>query len=244
MYIVPFLRAEWQNLAMINYLIEPKALQSLVPNGTELDDWNGSTYISVVGFNFKNTTVRGLKFPFHVNFEEVNLRFYVRRKTGAEWRRGVVFIKEIVPRYAIAAVARLLYQEKYVSLRMRHSVKLPDKNDAGLVKYEWKLDDRWNHLSITVSGNAEPAQDGSEEQFITEHYWGYSSQKDGGCVEYKVEHPKWNVWRAIESSLECDISRLYGLQFEESLSGKPTSAFLADGSPVIVYKGVKHPYEA
>src|SRR5579864_4477520 len=107
-----FLTAEWRNLAMLNYEIDPNLLREYVPAGVELDQWNGHTFMSLVGFSFLNTKVLGLPIPFHRNFEEVNLRFYVRRNTRNEIRRGVVFIKEIVPRWAIAFVARSVYGER------------------------------------------------------------------------------------------------------------------------------------
>jgi uncharacterized protein YqjF (DUF2071 family) len=107
-----FLAAEWRNLVMLNYRVDPGILERFVPRGTAVDSFQGSTYISVVGFQFLRTRLFGrLAIPFHANFDEVNLRFYVRRKEGEEARRGVVFVKEIVPRRAIAAVARFSYGE-------------------------------------------------------------------------------------------------------------------------------------
>ena len=106
-----FLTAEWRYLAMLNYRVSPSLLYPLVPPGTELDLWNGTAYISVVGFKFQHTRVLGVPIPFHVNFEEVNLRFYVRRETNGAVRRGVTFIRELVPRAAIAGVAKLAYNE-------------------------------------------------------------------------------------------------------------------------------------
>ena len=96
-----FLTAEWRKLAVVNYMVEPEILQPFVPAGTELDFWQERCYVSLIGFRFENTKVLGMKIPWHVNFEEVNLRFYVRRKATDGWRRGVVFIKEIVPKAAI-----------------------------------------------------------------------------------------------------------------------------------------------
>ncbi len=117
-----FLTAKWLNLAIINYEIDPIKLSSYVPTGTQIDQWNGKTYISLVGFNFIDTKLKGIPVPFHRNFEEVNLRFYVRRKENKTWKRGVVFIKEIVPKAAIAFVARLFYNENYIALDMTNEI--------------------------------------------------------------------------------------------------------------------------
>jgi len=236
-----FLTAEWRHLAMLNYEIDSAVLEPYVPSGTELDSWNGKTFVSLVGFLFLRTRVLGLPIPFHRNFEEVNLRFYVRRKDGDGWKRGVVFIKEIVPRCAIAAIARRVYNENYVTMRMRHRIDRESETlrQGGSAEYGWFHNGEWNQLAVETCGDPVLPAAGSEEEFITEHYWGYSAQPDGGCVEYRVEHPQWRVWRASQSALQCHIADLYGPEFVEFLNAKPGSAFLAEGSPVVVYKGMR-----
>jgi uncharacterized protein len=231
-----FLTAEWRWLAMLNYEVDAALLRPLVPAGTELDTWGGVTYASVVGFLFQDTRVLGVPIPFHRDFEELNLRFYVRRRGPEGWRRGVVFIKEIVPRMAIAAVARTVYNENYVAMPMRHRVDV-SVDAGGTVEYGWRFRGRWCALHVAARGPAGPLVEGSEEEFITEHYWGYVRQRDGGTVEYRVEHPRWNVWRAESAALECDVARLYGAGWAECLSAPPRSALLADGSPIVVRAG-------
>ena len=231
-----FLTAQWRQLAMLNYEVDPSTLVDLVPRGTELDLWQGRTYASVVGFLFLDTRVRGLAIPFHRDFEEVNLRFYVRRRGTGGWRRGVVFVKEIVPRAAIAFLARALYNENYVALPMRH--RLPART-GGCVEYEWKLDARWNRLSLTTATEPQPLAGGSEAEFIAEHYWGYSVQRGGDTVEYRVEHPPWRVARATAAQLDADVAALYGERFASALARPPASALLAEGSGVTVYRGAR-----
>ena len=220
-----FLTAEWRSLAMLNFAIDPAALGPYVPREMELDSWDGVTYVSMVGFLFLKTRVLGAPIPGHRNFEEVNLRFYVRRKADGEWRRGVVFVKEIVPGRAIAAVARRLYGENYVAMPMSHTI------DGSRVEYRWGGD---NLLAVETTGEPELAAPGSLEEFITEHYWGYSSRS-----EYRVEHPRWWLWRTCRAELRCNANGLYGPEFAGALSAAPQSAFLAEGSPVVVYSGRK-----
>src|SRR5207253_2550682 len=131
--------------------------------------------------------------PFHRNFEEVNLRFYVRRHARDGWRRGVVFIKEVVPRFAIAAGARWFYNERYVACAMSHDVRLPEAGAPGVVEYRWISQGMTNRLRAEVAGVPGALVAGSEEEFITEHYWGYVVQRDGSALEYRVEHPSWRV---------------------------------------------------
>jgi uncharacterized protein len=227
-----FLTARWEHLAMLNWVVDPSVLRPRVPAGTELDDFAGETWVSMVGFRFLDTRVLGVGIPFHRDFSEVNLRFYVRRTMGSEVRRGVCFVKEIVPRRAIAAVARALYGERYVALPMRHELS-PER-----VAYDWRFRGRWHRIGLRPVGTPAPVVPGSAEAFITEHYWGYAAQRRGGTVEYRVEHPPWRVWQADEATFTCDVGRLYGPEFAVALSAPPRSAFLAEGSAVEVRRGV------
>jgi len=234
----PFLTAEWKHLAMLNYMIEPSILAPFVPAGTELDTWNGMNYVSIVGFLFADTRVSGYAIPFHRNFEEVNLRFYVRRRSDNGWKRGVVFIKEIVPRSMIALTAQYLYNEPYVALPMSHRIET--KTGAlHSVRFNWRFDGRQNHLLVVVRGGLQPLMAGSEAEFITEHYWGYNRGRDGSTLEYQVEHPRWRYYDVAEASLQCDVGGLYGTPFQASMSRTPVSVFLAEGSSIIVHRGMK-----
>lgn len=235
-----FLSAEWRHLLMLNFEVDPAVLTSRIPRGTELDLWNGRALVSMVGFMFLNTRVRGVAIPMHRNFEEINLRFYVVRETAEGVRRGVVFVKEIVPRWAIASVARLLYNENYVAHPTRHETVIPSDSDSdGRVAYEWRSGGRWHRLAATIGGRPAMAPDDSEESFITEHYWGYARQRDGSTVEYAVEHPRWKVWNAASAEFDCDVAALYGPEFAPFLSAEPVSAFVADGSEVVVRQGIR-----
>lgn len=233
-----FLTAEWRDLAMLNYEVDPGALRPLLPAGTELDHWRGRTFLSLVGFRFLRTAVLGVAVPFHRDFEEVNLRFYVRRRYGSVWRRGVVFIHELVPRAAIALTARLLYNEPYESLAMRHAVRSDGNGTPRGVSYEWRCRGRWDGLRADAEGDGALPLPGSLDEFVTEHYWGYSAQRDGGTLEYRVEHPRWHVWRA-RAQVTGDLARLYGPELAAVLAAAPATAFIADGSGVIVRRPVR-----
>lgn len=212
-----------------------------MPRGTELDGWQGHTYLSVVGFLFLDTRVLGVPIPFHRNFEEVNLRFYVRRKADDGWRRAVVFVKEIVPRPAIAWVARVRYNENYIARPMDHEIVYDPHNpeQVASVTYRWHMAGRAHHLSLSAAGSPQPLVPGSQEEFIAEHYWGYAVQRDGSTVEYQVVHPPWRVVPAVQAGFDCDVRQVYGEKYVEALGAPPVSAFLANGSEVTVSKGVR-----
>ncbi len=233
-----FLSAEWRDLVMLNYEVDPDLLTRYVPSGTALDSFLGKTYVSLVGFRFCRTKLFGtMTVPFHSDFDEVNLRFYVRREEGAESRRGVVFIAEIVPRQAIATVARVLYGENYVCLPMRHRVS--SNGSQRVVEYEWQAKNQWCKLTAEASSPPALPQPESLEQFITEHYWGYFTQQSGGSLEYHVSHVPWQVWPSSANSFEGDAGSLYGPELARILQRRADSAFIASGSPVVVFKGQK-----
>lgn len=242
----PFLTAEWRDLLMLTWAVDQRLLASLLPRGLELDLWKGRALASVVAFRFESVRVRGITIPFHARFPEVNLRFYVKR-TGpdGEIRRGVVFVKEIVPRAAIALVARRVYGEPYVALPMREAhtsgVRDDDGNSRRTVLFEWQRDGQWERAVGLAVGDPRPMRAGSVEEFIAEHYWGYTGRGARATREYRVEHPRWNIAPLAECFLEADIAGLYGQPWVAPLSEAPVSTFLAEGSDVAVYPGADVP---
>jgi len=232
-----FLSAEWRYLALLNYRVDPALLEPLVPAGTQLDLWQGAAYVSVVGFLFMNTRVLGIPLPFHRNFEEINLRFYVRREVGGEVRRAVTFIRELVPRRAIVAAARATYNEPYLARRMRHHIGAT--LDETTVDYEWLNGSAWSGVHVSATGTPEPIRHGSEEEFIAEHYWGYTRQRDGSTIEYEVHHPRWRVWPARTARFSGSVDDVYPANLASFIGHTPDSAFLADGSAVTVHMPVR-----
>ncbi|MGH9738691.1 MAG: YqjF family protein [Candidatus Acidiferrales bacterium] len=221
----PFLTAEWRRLVMLNYEVDASLLTKRVPRGVDLDSWQGRTYVSLIGFLFLNTRVRGFLIPFHRNFEEVNLRFYVRRGD----RRGVVFIREIVPRRAVAWVANTVYGENYVRLAMRHRV------DAKGFEYSWRSRGQWNRIIAEKFGTVRPIAPGSHEEFIAEHFWGYAPRSADATDEYRVEHPAWLVQAPDAARFEGSVVGVYPREFGFIDERPPNTAFVADGSTVAVF---------
>lgn len=218
---------------MANYEVDPVLLADRVPAGTQMDLHEGKCFVSLVGFMFLDTRVMDFLVPFHVNFEEVNLRFYVRRELENDVRRGVVFVKEIVPRTAIAAVARSLYGEPYERWKMSHF------RDDEHVRYSWEKGSCGNSLSVKRGESLGVPAENSHGEFIIEHYWGYTKRKGGRTDEYKVEHPKWELFSSGEPHIDVDFGATYGSEFEFLNTGSPYSVLLAKGSDIAVYKGEK-----
>src|SRR5260370_9772143 len=221
-----FLAAEWRDLVMLNYEVHPRLLGKYVPIGTVLDSFLGKTYVSLVGFRFCRTKLFGcLAVPLHSDFDEVTLRFYVRRKEGDENRRGVVFIAEIVQKQAVATMAGLIYGENYVCLPMKHHISRDGSKKT--VEYQWQVKNQWCHLTAQAMGAPEIPREGSLEQFITEHYWGYSTQRGGDSLEYHVSHVPWQVWTSTTAGFKGDANRLFGVDMGRVLQSHPSPAFHA-----------------
>lgn len=227
-----FLTAEWNNLIMANYIIDPVILLPYLPPKTELDFYHGECYVSLIGFMFEQTKMLGMRIPFHINFEEVNLRFYVRVKDGDKWKRGAVFIKEIVPKFAITMVANTLYREKYVTLPMKHH--FTETVDEIHLGYHWKYKGNWNKLEAVTELKNSPMIAGSKEEFIAEHYWGYSKYNALTTFEYAVQHPSWCVHTVKRYTIECNFKKLYGSEFAFLDNVKPDTVFMAQGSPISI----------
>jgi uncharacterized protein YqjF (DUF2071 family) len=217
---------------MFNYEVDPSILLPYLPPATELDLHNGKALVSVVGFMFTNTKVLGISWPFHINFEEVNLRLYVKHFDGKAWKRGVVFVSEIVPKPIIAFMANTLYHEQYSATKMKHSKGI--NGNEILLEYQWKWNKQWNSMSVNADASLSDISEGSDEQFIFEHYWGYNKYNNKTTIEYGVEHVSWQVHTINSWSINCDIAGLYGAAFVPFLSAKPHSVFVARGSEVVI----------
>ncbi|HKG07351.1 MAG TPA: DUF2071 domain-containing protein [Pedobacter sp.] len=227
-----FLTAEWRKLAIANYAVDPGVLQPYLPVGTELDVWNGTCYVSLIGFLFKNTKLLGIRVPLHANFEEVNLRFYVRYQDQGIWKRGVVFIKEIVPKFALAFIANTIYNENYVTMPMSH--KWAESATERTVEYQWKYKNQWQRFSITAERETVAIQQDSEVEFITEHYWGYAKYNALKTNEYEVKHPKWEHYPVNDYTIDVDFRLTYGDAFSALNNQKPVSVMLAEGSVISI----------
>jgi uncharacterized protein YqjF (DUF2071 family) len=218
---------------MLNYAVDPSLLERFVPRGTELDAFDEVTYLSLVGFEFNRTRMFGIGVPFHQAFEEVNLRFYVRQRS----RRGVVFIREFVPKRAVAFIAQFAFNENYSCVAMSHRIETRDPDATVRAEYAWGTGANRSVMRAETDGESFLPAEGSASQFISEHYWGYAAQRDGGCLEYEVQHPRWKLRSARRARFSGNAVAVYGEEIAECLNRNPDSAFLAEGSAVTVFQG-------
>lgn len=234
-----FLKAHWKNLIMANYEIDPAILQPFLPAHTELDLFNNRCLVSVVGFQFLHTKLKGLAVPFHTNFDEVNLRFYVRYRDTDGYKRGAVFIKEMVPKRMITLVANTIYGEQYETLPVRHQLTIGKESQQ--VKYQWYKNNKWHELAVTAGLQATKILPGSEAEFITEHYWGYTRLGNNKTSEYGVEHPRWLQYPVTDHHIDIDFNANYGERFAFMQQLQPSSVLIAAGSDIAVKGGRKLP---
>jgi uncharacterized protein len=225
----------------LSWEVDPDALADRVPTGLELDAFEGRTLVSLVGFMFLETRALGVPLPLQQRFEEVNLRFYVRRRGPEGWRHGVVFVKEIVPCWPVAAGARWFFGEPYCTMPMRHQADVlqGDPHPGGRISYEWKWGGRWHRMGARAGEPIGRAAPGSAQEFLVERYWGYTRQRSGATVEYRVQHAPWMLWSGADAEIDLDAAGLYGHRLAPFLARPPWSALIADGSPVTVSWGTR-----
>ncbi len=227
-----FLKANWENIIMANYAVPEEVLQPYLPKGVELDLYNGKAYASLVGFMFKDTRLFNIPIPKLGTFEEINLRFYVVRRAHNEIKRGVVFVNETVPYKAVAWVANKLYKEHYTAIPTKHEwhINGASKN----ISYQWKCNHRWNSIAVNAAVAGEKMQLHSFEEFIFEHYFGYTKTGEVSTEEYKINHPSWQINKVHSSVIDCDFAGMYGSSFDFLSKETPASVFMAEGSSVEV----------
>ena len=227
----PFLTAQWRNLVILTYAVDPARIIDLVPAGTTLDWWRSQAYVSLLAFQFLDTRILGTPIPFHQDFEEVNLRFYVRRSTDEGVRAGVVFIRELVPHQMVGGMARLLYREPYQVVPMRSKVSPGPPPD---VEYQWHSTGHWCTLAAAGEGEGHETAPGSLEEFLTVRHWGYNGERGKDTLEYRVDHPRWTLWHAENVHVDYSAETLCGLELAPQLK-TPISALITDGSAVTIH---------
>ena len=238
-----FLTAHWRKLIMAQYVVAPAVLAPWLPPGLALDLYQNRCYVSLVGFLFDRVRVLGLPIPLHTRFEEVNLRFYVTRtEPDGTRKRGVVFIREFVPRPAITLIANSLYEEPYATLPTYSTIS--DARGILNVRYSWQHTGTqrkkvWHSIAAKASLTPEPIPPNSEAEFITEHYWGYTKRSDGSTSQYEVQHPRWQTYPILSHEIRADFGALYGETFAFLNDQKPSSILLAEGSPISVHTGTR-----
>ena len=228
-----FLKANWENIIMANYEIDPTILKPYLPKGVEFDLYNGKCYISLVGFMFKNTKLFDVPIPFFGTFEEINLRFYVVSKEGDELKRGVVFINETIPYRLVAWIANKLYKEHYTVVPTKH--QLIKTSESNHIQFEWLLQKKWNSIAVDFDSKTESMKTDSLEKFIYEHYYGYTKINEHQTEEYQLRHPSWKTHKINDYNIDCDFEVMYGKSFSILNQTKPTAVFIAKGSDVAIY---------
>lgn len=229
----PFLTAEWKNLLLITYQVEPELLNEHIPAGIEPDLIDGKAFVSLVAFEFNKVKVKGFRFPFHVNFPEINLRYYVRKKE----KRGVVFIKEMVPKVMISTIANILYNENYTALRMNYTYSEDDYkiNIEHAIKYKGNK----YYIKAEAENSLTMPPEKSMEHFFKEHEWGFGKTRNGRPLIYRVEHPHWKVFKINEYETNFDFGKIYGGKWKILNYSKPFNVTFAAGSAIKVYPAEK-----
>lgn len=224
-----FLMANWQKLLFVNYKVNKELLLPYLPTGLELDDYDNTYYLSFVAMRFDNTRVLGISFPFHKRFEEVNLRFYVKRKlSDGSYKKGVVFISEIVPKRVITMIARMLYNESYQTLAMSH--QWLDTKKFQDISYSLHKNNQTHTITVTTDNTNIDIKPQGHQDFIIERYFGYTKNKQDKTIEYEVRHKPWQTQGIINHKIDINFEDVYGEKFSFLNNLKPDSIYFTEGS--------------
>lgn len=230
------LTASWRHLLFVNYEARPEHLAPYVPAGVELDLHGGRAFVSLVGLRIIGTKVIGVPVPFLGAFDQVNLRFYVRRTLpDGEVRPGVVFLRELVPQAVMAFAARQVIGEPYENAALRSNVPYGGFDAIGRVEYSWQLEDRWHGIETTTKGRPVLPEIGSEPEWLAHRLWSYTRQQDNSVMECRVEHPRWRLWQLPGATAKVDAA---AARLAPALNGRPVSAFVAEGSTIQAFSPV------
>lgn len=231
-------KARFSELVALNFAIDPSILEPHVPKGLELDFFKNETYVSLVAMMLRDVRVLGI--PIHVatGFEEINLRYYVRRKVGDKYQKGACFLRDYVSGSAAAWILGWIFKADFGRLKMKHNNSGFDMRDEGAipeVDYQWKVDDHVNRIRVKARERIQRTGPDTKVGFILNHSNEYSS-RDGVTLEYAVRQPEWQVWNAAQANFTCDVKRLFGPEFVKPLSRRPASVFVTPGSEVVIYR--------
>ena len=234
----PLMRARFSELVALNFSIDPAILQPLVPRGLELDFFKDETYVSLIAMMLRDVRVFG--FPIHIasGFEEINLRFYVRRRVGDSYRKGACFLKDYVSGAAAAWVLGRIFKAEFGRLKLKHKnsgFDPKEENAIPEVDYQWKVDDHMNRVRVKAREKVQRMGADTKVGFILNHNNEYSC-RNGKTLEYAMARPQWVVWNAAQANFTCDVRKLFGPEFEKPLSRRPASVFVTSGSEVVIYK--------
>ncbi|HET8854857.1 MAG TPA: DUF2071 domain-containing protein [Salinimicrobium sp.] len=226
------LTCHWRNLAFANYIISPEILEKYLPSYTKIDYFDRKCYVSLVGFQFKDIEIAGVKIPFYTDFEEINLRFYVKRFDGTTWRKGTVFISEIADKSVLKILANSFLHEKYQTLKTKQEVK--ENSDFIETGYSWKAGRNWQSIEMIGENSPKLVAEGTEPHFIMDRPWGYQKYDALTTNEYEVSHPQWKILPVSTFDINVDFKESFGSAFSILNGILPHSVILAEGSLVSV----------
>jgi uncharacterized protein YqjF (DUF2071 family) len=234
--LMKFLTGQFRHIILLNYETDPLLLTPYLPARTELDFHNGNTYLSLVGLQSFALRVYSLPFPFYRHHAQVNLRFYVRYRTGpTSWRHGVVFINQIIPHRVIAWAVHRIFKETVICRRVDERIEKTGSNRE-LVEYSWPWLQHRLYIRTAFRRHEQERVPAADRDFFVQRYWGYSGLRGGGCLEYNFSHPPWDTYRG-DVAAAAAVREFYGPPFSEILRSDPDSAFGCSGSEITLALG-------
>lgn len=198
----------WHDLLFMHYRVDAQQLQSLLPDGLEVDLFGKDAWIGIVPFRMSDVAPRFVPaVPWMSAFPELNVRTYVT----VNGKPGVWFFSLDATNPIAVRIARRFFHLKYM--------------DAKITE-DWKQD--WLHYHSIRTHRSEPpanltvryrptgdvfaAQSGTLEHWLTARYCLYAATPAGKVLRGEIDHPPWPLQNA-EAIVE-ENSMLNGLDLE------------------------------
>ena len=206
----------WNDLLFAHWPIPTAAIAPLIPDGLQVDMYQGSAWLGVVPFWMDRIKFRGLPpIPFANSFPEINLRTYVRdHRTGTP---GVYFFSLDGANLLAVITARSFYHLPYHWAEMR----IESRSEREFSFYSRRrfssnpviFKARYRGLGPTRKLAENRA--GTLEYFLTERYCLFTHNSAGELVRANVHHVPWPLEDAAAEIERNDLPASIGISVQD-----------------------------
>lgn len=218
----------WRDLLFLHWRVPPENLAPSIPDGLEIETFDGSAWIGIVPFLMRGVRPRFLPtFPGLSDFHELNVRTYVVDEAG---RPGVWFYSLDADQSLAVRIARRFFHLPYEHARMSHQVSGDETIDYACCRKGRATPSEFRYRPL---GSPREATPGTLEFFLLERYLLYSwDARRERLFEGRVHHrpyPFQNVTLERHDALAIEWDGL------RSVVGPPVHAAFSAGVDVEVF---------
>jgi uncharacterized protein YqjF (DUF2071 family) len=186
------LRMRWLDLLFAHWPVDLEAIARLLPDGLELDTFDGRAWLGIVPFTMADVAPRGLPaVPRFSRFPEVNVRTYVRHRGSP----GVFFLSLDCASSPTVSGARWFFHLPYF-----RAVMSSQRNGDDVDYRSNRADQRGQPAAIEARyrpmGPVKVAMPGSFEAWSTDRMRLFAADRAGRLWRTRIAHGPWPLQRA------------------------------------------------